>query len=121
MDLSESIESLRVGPFDVEVNFIEGDDAEYMDDHGTFCRQMLLIRINGKLSWQNRLETLMHEAVHAIIYASGLRLDDDKEEELVSRMTPFFVSFLRDNPHFIDAIDYYSGNWNTDGERPGDR
>ena len=118
MNLSD-IKSLRLGPFDVRVEFVEGEEADYMDECGSFCRQRLLIRISERLCWQNQLETLLHEIMHGVIYAAGIRMEEDKEEDLVARTTPFLLQFLRDNPHFMDAIDYYSGEQN-DGQSVGD-
>ncbi len=66
------------------------------------------ILIRRKQAPSVKRETLMHELLHAIIYASGMvhhfKLDHDTEEELVSALSPWILQLLRDNPYLVEYL-----------------
>jgi len=45
-------------------------------------------------------ETFLHEHLHAMVNLAGLRdvLTEDKDEDVIKRLTPILLQFLRDNP-----------------------
>jgi hypothetical protein len=55
-------------------------------------------------------EILLHEVLHACFYASGmtiegtLRIQDDIEEHVVSRMSPVLLQVLRANPELAAYV-----------------
>lgn len=51
------------------------------------------------------IDTLLHEALHAVIGVHAVDAGDyDEEEKLVRQLTPGLVALLRDNPELVAAI-----------------
>lgn len=46
-------------------------------------------------------DTLMHEIDHGILMVSGINLDSDLEEKIVSAMSPLQLLTLRNNPELV--------------------
>ena len=63
-----------------------------------------------KLCGQEKVNTLLHEALHAIIYGSGLNQaggplkEEDAEELAVNQITNYLLGMFRDNDWFLDYI-----------------
>lgn len=46
---------------------------------------------------QRKEETLIHEILHGVFYESGCELEDEKEEEIVSKASRVLYQVLKDN------------------------
>jgi hypothetical protein len=46
-------------------------------------------------------DTLLHEALHAVVADTRTRLDRDDEEQLVRVLTPGLLALIRNNPHLV--------------------
>ena len=46
-------------------------------------------------------DTVLHEALHAIINRSGWRPSDNDEEKLVATISPWLLLVLQDNPKLV--------------------
>lgn len=46
-------------------------------------------------------DTVLHEALHACLFATGLNLGDGEEERLVAALSPVLLAALRDNPALV--------------------
>jgi hypothetical protein len=52
---------------------------------------------------QKAVDTFMHEVLHALYWAYGIR-DEDKEERTVGAMSTALMTCYRDNPWLLDWI-----------------
>lgn len=80
---------MRVGAIDYELLEIE------MQDLGQFDNEDSIIRINSKVTDQQKYLTLLHEAIHAIMFEAGL--GDYDNEVLVNIISSGMFTLLRDN------------------------
>lgn len=66
------------------------------------------IHIDRKQSESGLRDTVLHEAMHAIIYLAGIKkaleLDHDDEEKLVVTLTPWILALMRDNPALVEFL-----------------
>lgn len=75
---------------------------EYRDDmaelHGDFDGSKFLIRINKFQSEKEQRLTIAHEALHAVLFISGISfiLNDDLEEAVVRSMENGFLPIVED-------------------------
>jgi len=74
------------------------DEAVLSEDHSAdVSMRTNHIRILNRLAPSREVETLIHEALHAML--SGY--DVDEEETLVVTLGEGLTAFIRDNPKFI--------------------
>jgi Zn-dependent peptidase ImmA (M78 family) len=72
----------------------EGDGA-YLSRQGT-------IAVNRDMGADQERETFFHEVLHACIDQTNLRsTDSEKEEKVVSALSPVLFGFIRDNPRAV--------------------
>lgn len=62
-----------------------------------------VIAIREGLSEDQTSDTLLHEVLHAVFLATGLN-GEDREEELIERLTPMLLQVIRDNPDLIQTL-----------------
>lgn len=67
------------------------------------------IVVDGTIAEASIQETILHEALHAVIDATGQRSDGDKdaegeEEKLVAAMSPWLLLFIQKNPALIKYL-----------------
>lgn len=49
-------------------------------------------------------ESLLHEALHCCFADSGINLDREKEEWIVSALSPRLAALIADNPKFFEYL-----------------
>jgi hypothetical protein len=49
-------------------------------------------------------ESLLHEALHCCFNDSGINLDREKEEWIVSTLSPRLAALIADNPKFFEYL-----------------
>lgn len=81
----------------------EGDAAEN-NRLGEISYRAGEIRINDGRAPQERAETILHEILHALLYDSGMNLDREEEEKVVSVLAPRLTALFHDNPNEIRAL-----------------
>jgi hypothetical protein len=100
--------TLYVGHFDFDVTQQRVFDKLGETIYGESEKDPAGIKILKGQSPANKRDTLMHESLHAILYAAGghvlLPLNHDDEERLIRFLSPWLVALLRDNPDFVDFI-----------------
>jgi Zn-dependent peptidase ImmA (M78 family) len=67
---------------------------------GMFDSDQLCIHIRTGQAPDRERETFMHENLHLIVNACKMG-DVDSEEELVSRLSPIVLSWMRENPRAV--------------------
>ena len=67
-------------------------------DYGDFNPEKHLIRINANSKYEEQVETLLHEILHACCAFAGVAENETlTEEQFVSRVTPILHSVLKEN------------------------
>lgn len=76
-------------------------------NYGKWDAKQETIFYNRKIGRQQKYATILHEALHAIIWAGGLReiIKGSRNEEMVVRTLEVgLVSMIRDNPTFFKQL-----------------
>jgi hypothetical protein len=98
-----NIKKTRVGSgfYDVEyVDELIGDRGDALS--GRIWQAQHLIRILNTESYQNQLQTLLHENLHAMCWEYVVKVEED--EEIIAPLANAFFAFVIDNPKFIQRI-----------------
>lgn len=91
--------SVRVGPFDVTIDHLEGKDRT--DFLGTFSSGNMTISLRDQyVSEQVRAETLLHEILHAVYQVFDVK-PKDGEERTVHGLSIGLACVIRDNPDLM--------------------
>lgn len=103
----------KIGPFAFDISYLE----EVVDEQGdAYCAadEVTLghcfgytgkIEIKSDMSDTMEKDTLLHEHLHAIWFAAGIRsLATLEEESAVGLLTPWLLMFIRDNPDLIGYL-----------------
>lgn len=95
--------TLFVGAADYEVR-----QVKRLDVLGETNTESTSILIRSGQSPSCQRDTVLHEALHAIVFQSGLHkvfgLNHEEEEKLVVTLTPWVLALLRDNPLLVDYL-----------------
>ena len=78
-------------------------EVETGSEYGECDAASLQIIVNRELNSQVKRETVLHEVLHAAIYAatSAQQMTTEQEEKLVWPLSPILLQVLRDNPHLV--------------------
>lgn len=100
------VKSLRISPhtYQLERNDPVMDAAGL---NGHCDHDSTTIRYNGKQAPSQLLETLVHEALHAMFWTAGLTKDvggEEEEEKIVNKLAPRLMAFIQDNKRFITEV-----------------
>lgn len=100
--------SVRVGPFTYRVTSDRAEMNQRCRDEtadllGHCDRRAGVISIEPNQSPDQKRDSLLHESLHGITDLIGLAADmsDAEEEQLVRRLSPAILAFLRDNPKVV--------------------
>ena len=94
--------SIRVGPFDLAIKQLDGEDRDKCLGMFSETKQQILMRDNYP-SEQQEAETLLHELLHAIWAVFGCK-PKDSEERIVSQMSIGMATVISDNPDLIEWL-----------------
>jgi len=105
-------ELVKVGYRDIKIEWVVPDfkTDELTDCFGQYKSREGLIQMQKDLCGQEKINTLFHEILHAIVYGSGLNQangplkEDDAEELAVNQITNYVMGVFRDNPWFLDYM-----------------
>lgn len=80
----------------------QGDSGVRSNDHGASNHHRTMIAINPSDSPTQKADTLLHEILHCIWFVSSAddiqRMEGDKEEATIARLTPWLCLVLAENP-----------------------
>ena len=99
--------TVRVGPFDYELGFVEKIPSDTPDSTtwGICDRAELEIQILQGLAPQRTAEVVIHEILHACWDAAGLQHSEEyNEEDTVSALGLQVVQVMRDNPQLFSWL-----------------
>lgn len=101
-------EQIAVGPFAYTINtdrtaHLEVCATEHSDLLGHCNRRTQTISVDTSQVADQLCDTLVHESLHAITDLVGLasEWDSDKEEAIVTRLSPAILGWLRANPKLV--------------------
>lgn len=100
--------SLRVGNYRFKVRGKPRAEMHRNNADGQFCAATSTILLDKEMDPVNLRDTLLHESLHAVLYAYGLGtmldLEKEAEEKLVCGLAPALVALLRNNPLLVEAL-----------------
>lgn len=108
--MSRCPDEIAVGPYRVRV--VEDQaaiDRRSVEEHGRllghYDETTTTITLTPDLGEHIRVETLLHELLHALTAMTGLadELGDD-DEKIVRRLSPALLDTLRRNPHLVSYL-----------------
>ena len=105
-------QSIKLNGQKISLNFIDVDitvvkpdfpNANMCEEYGQYHRRKNLIEIQENLSDIDESNTVIHELMHLIAYASGevtagALTDETVEERIVNSFANLLISMLRQNP-----------------------
>lgn len=91
---------IKIGPLDIDVFFIPGDN----EDFGDFTYLQSQIRVDSRLKSTALVDTLLHEILHAIWALGHLKSKAQKEERAVAVIATYLTQVIRDNPDLMKWI-----------------
>jgi hypothetical protein len=89
----------------IPVTSVAGLTHDNEDCHGLYEPDGPYIRINRADGNERKRATLVHECMHAMFNAGQLSAHPaDDEEEMVSRLSPILLSWMRENRLTIEYL-----------------
>lgn len=98
---------VRIGEFCFKIRWGKQNDEINQGRWGLFQPSELAISIADDVALQVQVNSLIHECMHGIYWASCAKLinkTDDFEETLVSLMSSYLMSFIIDNKDVVKWI-----------------
>jgi hypothetical protein len=97
---------VHIGPlsYDVKADTLSHLLAEHEAErrvYGTTNHKTMTIVVSPEVAPMQARSTLIHEAMHALIYAAGFEITDDDEERLIRVLEVPLLAFIRENPDLI--------------------
>jgi len=111
-------QSIKLNGQKISLNFIDVDitvvkpdfsNANMCEEYGQYHRRKNLIEIQENLSDIDESNTVIHELMHLIAYASGevtagALTDETVEERIVNSFANLLISMLRQNPWLLHYL-----------------
>lgn len=95
--------TLRVGPHTYQVVLVPNGVMIDAERRGHTMATRLVIAIEPDMPASMVADTLIHEAVHAIL--RSIVLEDTVEEQVALLMGPAVLALLRDNPELLTYLE----------------
>jgi hypothetical protein len=96
---------IKVGARYYELNFLEEGELEQLGRVGqTSYRDGRIDISRGNRTMDAIAETVMHECMHALFCDSGIDIDAEHEENIISVLSPRIMSLMCDNPDLVHAL-----------------
>lgn len=86
---------IKIGPYTYKIKQVSNLEVNRVQYLGLHDHSSLTITINKDAAIEVKLATLVHECLHAIFNLT--EIETDKEERIVSRLTPALIDFFRTN------------------------
>lgn len=92
---------VRIGYKTIDIKFIENPMADCV---GMYKRGEGKIFIDQSLSPDEKLNTIIHELLHAVYHLYGLPADDDTEERYVNTLANGITEVILRNPKLLQHL-----------------
>ena len=98
------ITALKVGGRRYRVETYPFEDATDDDERGSCNLRTGIIRIASGYAPDKTAETVIHEALHAIVADAGIGWSHEDEERAVSLLAPRIAALLADNEDVVHEL-----------------
>lgn len=98
------LKKLKIGYESYDIDWWTATNATSNEASGEFFAKDKKIGIDARESGAQLVNTVLHEALHAVVYQQGLKLENDQEELVVNSVANGLTGILVDNPLFITWI-----------------
>tara|TARA_E500000081_G_scaffold2235_1_gene2393 strand:- start:460 stop:774 length:315 start_codon:yes stop_codon:yes gene_type:complete len=98
------LKKLKIGYESYDIDWWTATNATSNEASGEFFAKEKKIGVDARESGAQLVNTLLHEALHGVVYHQGLKLGDEQEELIVNSMANGLTSILVDNPGFVAWI-----------------
>lgn len=93
---------VNIHPFKYKLKYPKTSNS---DTHGVTNNKLRTVTIYPHADEQQERDTLLHEALHALLHECLFFGDNDaQEEEFVLRFTPRLLAFMQDNPRIVEFL-----------------
>lgn len=96
-----------VGPYHYQLKLATGlfklDDSDE-ELYGHFSPSTHVITISEGIPKERKQAVIIHECLHALLELSGLTVPADIEETFITKMSPFILMWMKDNPDLIKEL-----------------
>lgn len=90
-------ETVKIAGIDYDIEFEDNLTHDGLECYGLIDYQTSTISMSLSQSEQMKLLTLIHEALHGIVFHYNVPIPPEIEEEVVEALTSGLHQFLRDN------------------------
>ena len=98
-------DNIKIGYVDAKVIGVEGRDADKRAIFGEFFNKQHELDYDISMNDSEKVSTLIHEILHAIVHVFGIKFrDNEHEEDIVTSLSGGITTVLKDNPKFIEWI-----------------
>lgn len=98
------LKKLKIGYESYDIDWWTATNATSNEASGEFFAKEKKIGVDSRETGAQLVNTLIHEALHAVVYHQGLKLGDEQEELIVNSMANGLTGILVDNPGFVNWI-----------------
>lgn len=98
------LKKLKIGYQSYDIDWWTATNATSNEASGEFFAKEKKIGVDSRESGAQLVNTIIHEALHAVVYQQGLKLGDEQEELIVNSMANGLTGILVDNPGFVNWI-----------------
>lgn len=92
--------TIKIGAHNYRIKNVPA--AQLEGDWGEVDREKMTIEIAKGMSISRKIEVILHECVHAMLYSRDL--GDALEEKMASMLGEMLAQFLGDNPYFVIEV-----------------
>ena len=100
----QSIDKVKIGAIDYAVTFVDDLKDERGKLDGCIKYHQAEINIEADMNDQAKVQSLLHEIVHALDMQYGLGLRETAKDSPVDRLAFGIYQVMRDNPELIAVI-----------------
>tara|TARA_R100000664_G_C2756952_1_gene144968 strand:- start:623 stop:949 length:327 start_codon:yes stop_codon:yes gene_type:complete len=98
------MKSIKIGYQVYPIETWQPTQATSNEASGEFFAKEKKIGVDGREVGATKVNTLVHETLHGIIYQYGLELEDKQEEQIVNVLSNGLTQVFVDNPQFTDWV-----------------
>lgn len=95
---------MQVGPYLFSIEYRDEVSDSEPDLFGLTIPRDQRIIVSTRQTDQSERDTVLHEVLHALFYASGLYREVDNEERVVAAVSTWLLMVLRENQAFAKFL-----------------
>lgn len=93
---------IKIGYIKAKINAVESREIEKRDNiFGEWFSKNHEIDFDKNMVEAEKVNTILHETLHALCYAWGIKFrNSEQEEEIVNALSSALCTLIKDNPEF---------------------